>query len=343
MRVLVAMSGGVDSSLAAARLVEEGHEVLGATLKLWGGHSDSGCCSVADVTDARRVADHLGIDHHVFNYEDVFQREVVGHYVAAHAAGSTPNPCVECNRHLKFGALLERADRLGFDRVATGHHARIEWSPSGPELRRGADPAKDQSYVLSILRRAELERVLLPIGSLTKDEVRHEAHRRGLRTADKPDSQDVCFIARATGGRETFLGERIELHPGRALDAKSGEDLGAIANLELLTLGQRRGVGLAGGTRRYVVGIDVVARTATMGGPEDLLASEVDLAERTWTGEELPVGAAVSVQVSAHGEARPAHLSASGVSFDEPQKAVAPGQIVACYRDEVVVGSGVAR
>src|SRR6266568_2751025 len=187
MRVLVAMSGGVDSSVAAALLQEAGHDVVGATMKLWGGDSDSGCCSVADVEDARRVAQQLGIVHHVFNFTDDFDRKVVERYVAEHQAGRTPNPCIECNRHLKFDRLLRRADQLRFDAVATGHYARITRTDAGRyQLRRGVDQLKDQSYVLHMLGQSELAGVLLPIGELTKAEVRARAAELGLRTAAKP-------------------------------------------------------------------------------------------------------------------------------------------------------------
>ena len=199
MRVLVAMSGGVDSSVAAARLLAEGHDVTGVTLKLWGGESDSGCCSVSDVEDARRVAAQLGIPHYTFNFADDFAAAVVGPYVDAHAAGLTPNPCVECNRSIKFGRLLERAEDLGFDAVATGHHARVV----AGQLARGRDLAKDQSYVLYMVSEADLGRLRLPVGEMTKAEVRAEAAALGLRTAGKAESMEVCFITR--GGRERFL------------------------------------------------------------------------------------------------------------------------------------------
>ncbi len=213
MRVLVAMSGGVDSSVAAALLVERGHEVVGATLKLWGGPSDSGCCSVADVDDARRVAQQLGIAHHVFNLTDEFDRAVVAPYVEEHAQGRTPNPCIECNRTMKFDRLLARSERLGFDLLATGHHARVS-GEGVRRLRRGADEAKDQSYVLSMLGQEALARVVFPVGDLTKDEVRAEARRLGLRTAAKPDSQDVCFIS-STEGRAGFPVRTVAPAPGR--------------------------------------------------------------------------------------------------------------------------------
>ena len=225
VRALVAMSGGVDSSVAAALLLGQGHEVVGATMKLWGGPSDSGCCSVADVEDARRVCQQLGIAHHVFNFTYEFERDVVAPYVSAHAQARTPNPCISCNAHLKFDRFLERARLLGFDAIATGHHARVSHEGGAWQLRRGCDSAKDQSYVLYMLGQAQLAELRLPIGELTKPQVRQLAAQTGLRTATKPDSQDVCFISK-TGGRESFLGARIPVSPGR-LVATTGEDLGA--------------------------------------------------------------------------------------------------------------------
>ncbi|HET6793492.1 MAG TPA: tRNA 2-thiouridine(34) synthase MnmA, partial [Acidimicrobiales bacterium] len=260
MRILVAMSGGVDSSVAAALLQRAGHSVVGATMKLWGGPSDSGCCSVADVEDARRVAQQLGVDHHVFNFTDDFERHVVTPYVEGHAAGLTPNPCVECNRHLKFDRFLRRAGQLGFDAVATGHHARIDRAAGRPRLLRGADEAKDQSYVLSMLGPSQLERVLLPVGDMTKAEVRALATGLGLRTAAKPDSQDVCFIT-SSGGRAAFLSDRIDLHPAAMVEAGTGRPVGEVDAVELVTVGQRRGIGPGSdGRRRFAVDVDVRRR-----------------------------------------------------------------------------------
>ncbi|MEO7397528.1 MAG: argininosuccinate synthase domain-containing protein, partial [Ilumatobacteraceae bacterium] len=216
MNVLVAMSGGVDSSVAAALLVEQGHEVVGVTMRLWGGESDTGCCSVSDVDDARRVAQQIGIDHVVFNFSDDFNDHVVAPYVRAHADGVTPNPCIECNRHVKFARLSARARLLGFDALATGHHARVTASARGIELERGADRDKDQSYVVHMIDQAELQRTMFPVGGMTKPEVRAHAARLGLRTATKPDSQDVCFIT-STGGRTSFLGHRIPFREGRVV------------------------------------------------------------------------------------------------------------------------------
>ncbi|MDP9074538.1 MAG: tRNA 2-thiouridine(34) synthase MnmA [Actinomycetota bacterium] len=345
MRVLVAMSGGVDSSVAAALLQRQGHDVVGATMKLWGGDSDSGCCSVADVEDARRVAQQLGISHHVFNFSDDFGRHVVEPYVADHAAGRTPNPCVACNRHLKFDRFLRRGEQLGFDAVATGHHARVVVDADGGRrhLVRGLDAAKDQSYVLYMLTQAQLARTLLPVGELTKADVRQLASEMGLRTAAKPDSQDVCFITR-TGGREAFLGQRIPLHPGRLVERSTGRQLGTVAAVELVTVGQRRGMGeLSGAERRYAVEVDIEAATVTVGPLADLMDDEIRLLDVTWVDSPVPVGSAVLVQMSAHGRPAPATIGASAtLHFESAQRRVAPGQSVVVYQGDRVLGGGLA-
>lgn len=344
MRVLVAMSGGVDSSVAAALLLAQGHEVVGATMKLWGGAGDAGCCSVADVEDARAVARQLGLTHHVFNFSDDFDTHVVAPYVAAHAGGRTPNPCIECNRHLKFDRFLARAARLGFDAVATGHHARVTAEEGGRfALRRGADRAKDQSYVLAMLGQAQLAQVLLPVGERTKAEVRQEAARLGLRTAAKPDSQDVCFIS-STGGREAFLGPRIGLHPGRLVDTATGQQVGTVPAVELVTVGQRRGMGGGGGARRYALSVDVAAATVVVGTEADARAERVavDRASLSWVDDAVPAGRAVLAQSSAHGVPAAGLWEGDGVRWDEPQRPVAPGQTVALYDGDRVLGAGLA-
>ncbi len=363
MRVLVAMSGGVDSSVAAALAAERyGRQgVVGATLKLWGGASDSGCCSVADVEDARRVADQLGLVHHVFNFVDDFEEHVVTPYVQGHAEGRTPNPCIECNRHIKFDRMLDRARALGFDALATGHHARRQITRSGRfRLCRGADPAKDQSYVLAMLGQDQLARTLLPVGEMTKDDVRAEARRLGLRTAAKPDSQDVCFI-RSDEGRQGFLGSRLSLHPGRMVDHVTGAELGTVDAVELVTVGQRRGMGHGDdGRRRFVTAVDVGARRVAVGSPEAAHSGGVLLHTVTWVdasplgsvdpeGGPGEVGASAIAQCSAHGRPVPCRLAPSGegiaVAFDTPQRRIAPGQTVALYdpaRPDAVIGSGVA-
>jgi tRNA-uridine 2-sulfurtransferase len=345
MRVLVAMSGGVDSSVAAALEKEAGHEVVGATMKLWGGTSDSGCCSLADVTDARRVCDHLGIEHHVFNFTAEFDHHVVDAYAEDHAAGRTPNPCVECNRHLKFDAFLSRAGRLGFDAIATGHHARVVRTGAQVRIARGHDGAKDQSYVLAVLDERARAALHLPIGELTKAEVRERASDLGLRTWAKPDSQDVCFIASRTAGtaRHDFLAERIELHPGALVDFTSGERLGSTDAVELVTVGQRRGLGVANGERRYAIDVDVARRTVLVGDESDLLTDGIELVDPVVVATPLDSGAPVTVQVSAHGRGRAATLTDGHVAYDEPQRRVAPGQLVAWYVGDEVYGSAMAR
>jgi tRNA-specific 2-thiouridylase len=341
-RVLVAMSGGVDSSVAAALLIEQGHDVVGATLKLWGGASDSGCCSVADVEDARRVAQQLGIDHWVLNFADEFESAVVTPYAEAHAAGRTPNPCIECNRHFKFGHLLERARKLGFDAVATGHHARVDRAPSGRyRLRRGTDRAKDQSYVLHMLGQSQLSRCLFPVGEIAKSEVRRRASDLGLRTADKPESQDVCFIT-ASDGRKAFLAPRIALHEGTVVDG-DGVTLGRVDAVELVTVGQRRGLGAGGGSdKRYAIAVDTAAATITAGSIDALMTRQVGLGELSWVDAPLDAPAAVEAQCSAHGPPVPARFDGRNVEFFQSHRRVAPGQSVVLYRGDEVIGGGPA-
>lgn len=338
------MSGGVDSSVAAALLRDDGHDVVGVTLKLWGGDSDSGCCSVSDVDDARRVADHLGIDHHTFNFGDAFADHVVGPYVADHAAGRTPNPCIECNRHIKFAAVDGRARLLGFDAVATGHHARIVTHPDGTRrIARGTDAAKDQSYVLHMLDQEHLARTLLPVGALTKAAVRERAAALGLRTADKPDSQDVCFITKVRG-RGSFLGDQLTLTPAVVID-RSGAEVGRVDAVELVTVGQRKGLGATGGPDpRYVLDVDRAAAVVTVGTASDLLVAEQSVTAFTWAAD--PVARTVLVQTSAHGRPGAATVMAGTdavtVCWDTPQRRVAVGQSVVAYEGDEVVGGGTA-
>jgi len=347
MKILVAMSGGVDSSVAAAELLRVGHDVVGVTMRLWGGESDTGCCSVSDVDDARRVAQQLGIDHLVFNFADEFNDRVVTPYVDAHAAGVTPNPCVECNRYLKFDRLLQRAEVLGFDAVATGHHARIDVDANGVRrVRRGVDAAKDQSYVVHMLDAHALRMITFPVGSMTKADVRERARVLGLRTADKPDSQDVCFITHS-GGREAFLGERIPLRRATVVD-ESGGSLGEIDAVELVTIGQRRGLSLPGGApKQYVVDVDVEARVVTVAPPHRLLDESFVVDDVAWS--DAPPTGPINVQSSAHGRTSLARVETlndgtARVLWETPQRRIAPGQSVVFYDvgDEFVLGGGKA-
>src|SRR4051812_2854114 len=308
-RVMVMMSGGVDSSVAAAMLRAEGHDVTRVTLKLWGGESDSGCCSVSDVEDARRVAAQLDVPHYVFNFADAFDENVVAPYVDAYASGETPNPCVECNRTMKFGRVIDRAVQLGYDYVATGHHARIVATGDGPALARAEDPAKDQSYVLYMLGERELARTMLPIGKITKAEVRERAHALGLRTASKRESMDVCFITK--GGRETFLGTRIERKPGPIADI-AGAVVGAHDGIDAFTIGQRRGLAVAVGERRYVVDIAPADATVTVGPHDALLRAGVTLRD-VQLSRALP--AEFLAQARAHGSPFPVSLDGDTLVF----------------------------
>ena len=321
-------------------LVEAGYDVVGATMKLWGGPSDSGCCSVSDVEDARRVAQQLGINHQVFNFSEEFERDVVAPYVADHAAARTPNPCIECNRHLKFDRFLERARLIGFDAVATGHHARVRAEPGGKwSLCRGADAAKDQSYVLHMLGQDQLARILFPVGTMTKAEVRARAAGLGLRTAAKPDSQDVCFIPRQ-GGRGTFLSSRIELHPGQVID-EAGQQLAEVDAVELVTVGQRKGLGSAIG-HRYVTEVDPVGGRVRVGPVESLMVDVIRADRWAWVDGPPPPGEILDLQMSAHGATVAARWDGvDTVTLEETVRKVAPGQSVVLYRGDAVVGGGV--
>lgn len=342
MRVLVAMSGGVDSSVAAALLVAEGRDVVGVTLKQWDGPAAAGCCTVADAEDARRVAAVLGIPFYVLDYREAFETAVVEPFVEAYLAGRTPNPCVTCNRVVRFGALAERARELGCEALATGHHARVVDGPDGPRLLRGRDRAKDQSYVLHTLRRDQLRGVRFPVGELTKAEVRRRAAELGLRVADKPDSQDLCFLV---GDPRAYL-RRVRpdaIRPGPVVDVEGrvvGRHEGAVG----FTVGQRRGLGVAAGERRYVVAVDVPRATVVVGRRRDLLADGCEVAEMSFVGEP-PDDPRVEVQLRYRARPVPAVVRPSGedrweVDFDVPQEAVAPGQAAVLYRGDEVLGGG---
>lgn len=349
MKVLLAMSGGVDSSAAALVLQQQGHDVTGVTMRLWGGESDTGCCSVSDVDDARRVAQQLGIDHLVFNFSEDFNRHVVDPYVDAHQQGITPNPCIECNRHLKFDRLIERGRILGFDAVATGHHARIGSDHNGTlRVMRGADAKKDQSYVVHMLSDDDIAYTLFPVGHMQKSEVREIAQAAGLRTASKPDSQDVCFIG-STVGREGFLQQRIDFRPAQVVDV-NGHEAGTVQAVELVTIGQRRGLNLGGGDKRYVVDVDVQGQKVVVGSEDDLMVDVTALADVVWPhtdDAQRVIGTEVLVQGSAHGaRSRATLIEKDGnhiLQWHRRQRRIAPGQSVVFYdlTDTYVLGGAI--
>lgn len=351
MRVLAAMSGGVDSAVAAARAVEAGHDVVGVHLALSETPAalragSRGCCSREDAGDARRGADVLGIPFYVWDLAARFTADVVDDFVASYAAGETPNPCLRCNEHIKFAAVLDRALGLGFDAVCTGHYARLV----GGTLRRAVDADKDQSYVLSVLGREQLAHAMFPIGDTRKADVRAEAARRGLRVADKPDSHDICFIP--SGDTRAFLAARLGSRPGAVVDAASGTELARHEGVHGFTVGQRKGLGVAApaadGRPRYVLGIEPVSGTVRVGPAEALDVRAIEAVDPVWCSGVAPAGPfACVVQVRAHGglAAAVVHPDAGGVQveLEEPLRGVAPGQAVAFYRPEpagdVVLGS----
>ena len=349
MRVLAAMSGGVDSAVAAARMAEAGHDVTGVHLALSRNPQSyrsgaRGCCTIEDSRDARRAADVIGIPFYVWDLAERFHADVVEDFVSEYAAGRTPNPCLRCNEKVKFSAVLERALALGFDAVATGHYARIVDTASGRELHRAVDPAKDQSYVLGVLTQQQLAHAFFPLGDTVKTEVREEAERRGLSVAAKPDSHDICFIA--DGDTAGFLGAQLGEAPGDIVDAQ-GNKLGEHQGTHGFTIGQRKGLRIgtpaADGKPRFVLDISPVDRTVTVGSREELAVSELTASKPRWCGPPPAAELHATAQLRAHGEEVPVVASVLGdqvhVSFDEPTSAVAPGQAVVLYDGTRVIGS----
>jgi len=345
VRLVAAMSGGVDSAVAAALAVEAGHDVTGVHLALSQAPAalrtgSRGCCSREDARDAARAADVIGIPFYVWDLAERFQADVVDDFVAEYAAGRTPNPCLRCNERIKFSAVLDRALALGFDGVVTGHHARLE----GGVLRRSVDPQKDQSYVLAVLTPAQLAATVLPLGAMTKAEVRREARARGLGVADKPDSHDICFIA--DGDTQGFLRERLGPQPGPVVDALTGAVLGQHDGAYGYTVGQRRGLALTvpapDGRPRYVLSVEPVSRTVTVGPRSALDVSTVLATDPVWSSPR-PLPLACEVQLRAHGMVHGCSVTAVDggweIALAAPAQGVAAGQAAVLYDGDTVLGS----
>jgi len=343
-RVWVAMSGGVDSSVAAALLLEAGHEVTGVTMQLWpSGDAEGGCCSVVAVRDARRVCDLLGIAHYTLNYRDIFEREVIARVAGEYGAGRTPNPCIDCNDRVKFADLLAKTMTQGADALATGHYARIvEGADGEPSLARGLDAAKDQSYFLYRLTRAQMRHVLFPVGELEKDAVRAMAERFGLPVAAKAESQDVCFAASGELAAVVASRSAEAAVPGPIVDV-DGRELGRHDGIGGFTVGQRKGLGLGGtGEPLFVVAIEARTATVVVGPRRALTSTRVECTDVVWhAGDTERVECAVRYRMPAV----PATARYDGVrltiELDEPVEAIAPGQAAVCYRGDIVVGGGV--
>lgn len=350
MRILAAMSGGVDSAVAAARAVEAGHDVVGVHLALSraGGTlraGSRGCCTIEDAMDARRAADRLGIPFYVWDFSERFREEVIDDFVAEYSAGRTPNPCMRCNERIKFAALLERAVELGFDAVCTGHYATLVDGPEGRELHRASDAAKDQSYVLGVLTAEQLAHTYFPLGSTpSKAVVRAEAQARGLSVAHKPDSHDICFIP--DGDTRGFLAERVGTAPGEIVD-RAGAVVGSHEGAHAYTVGQRRGLHLGvpapDGRPRFVLEVRPVSNTVVVGPKEALATAEIAGERHTWAGRAPDAASfACEVQIRAHADPVPAIASIEGgtvtVRPDRPLDGVAPGQTAVLYGGTRVLG-----
>lgn len=347
-RAVVAMSGGVDSSVAAALLVDEGYDVTGVMLKLWKGeavNNDSGCCNLGAAEDARRVADVLGIPFYVFNFAERFEDSVIRDFQESYASGSTPNPCVRCNQWIKFDALLERAKALGADVLATGHYARTALDGDVWRLYRGTDAAKDQSYVLWMLGQSQLRHCRFPVGEMEKSETRAMAERFGLRTAQKPDSQEICFVR--GGDTSAYIDEKVgaATEPGPLVHV-DGTVLGRHRGVGHYTVGQRKGLGVSLGVPMFVTGIDAASNVIVVGERSSLGIASLITRDSSFVSESPADGTLIQVQHRAHGEAVPALLKRSSgdgclVVFEEPAEAVAPGQSAAFYRGDELIGGGI--
>lgn len=350
-KVVLAMSGGVDSSVAAAILLEQGYEVIGVTMQIWPSaeneEREGGCCSLSAVHDARRVADRLGIPFYVMNFKDLFEEKVINYFTQEYLEGRTPNPCIACNRHVKFGSFLHKAIALEADYIATGHYAKIEYNPNNNRylLKRAVDQDKDQTYALYGFTQDQLAKTLLPLGEFTKPQIRQKAAELGLAVANKPDSQEICFVT--DDNYKNFLEERVgkEIKPGPFLNTK-GEVIGKHSGIAYYTIGQRKGLGLALGYPAYVVAIDKTKNAVVIGTSEEVFSDSLLAVDNNFISiEKLTEPMEVQAKIRYAAPPAPAVIEPYDtdkvlVKFKNEQRAITPGQAVVYYQGDVIVGGG---
>lgn len=354
-RVVVAMSGGVDSSVTAALLKREGYEVIGVTMQIWPSKKEDeeaerfgGCCGLSAVEDAKRVAHRLGIPHYVLNFKEIFEKKVIANFCSEYKEGRTPNPCIRCNQYIKFGALLKKTKELDADYIATGHYARIEYSEKKKRyfLRKGIDSKKDQSYVLYVMTQEQLKHTLMPLGTLTKEKVRKIARELNLPVANKPESQEICFIPNTD--YHGFLKTRIgtdSLKEGSIVD-KKGKVLGRHKGIVFYTIGQRRGLGIAADRPLYVIAIDKDKNVLMVGGEKEILQDRLIAGSVNWIAfDKLKKPIRVKAKIRYRHREAEAKVTPFGgnrveVRFKRPQRAITPGQAVVFYNKDLLIGGG---